>query len=168
MSILKELAENAVVVDKDYFTKRPTREGTTFIAGPVPRSLIEAAEDALGTVFPNEYRSFLSRYGALITTGIELSGITPCEIDGCPFFLNVVTETQAADHFLGEAYVVLSNDGTGITFLLDTADPGQIRIIARGPGVNDVLIASSLDEFIDGMLTDTFSAKLNATSSNAR
>lgn len=167
-SILKSLAENAMVVDKDYFTKPSNGEGTAFIAGPVPGSLIEAAEDTLGIVFPDEYRSFLSRYGAMMTAGVALSGITPYETDAYPFFLNVVTETQAADHLPGEAYVVLSNDGMGITFLLDTADAGQIRIIARGPGVNDLQIASSLDEFIDGMLKDTFATKLNAASANVR
>jgi hypothetical protein len=134
----------------------------------VPNSLIELAESELGVTFPGEYRSFLSCYGALVAEGLELSGITPYATDGPPFFLDVVAETRAAGHIPGETYVVLSYDGIGVTFMLDTTDAGQIRIIARGPGVDDLEVASSLDEFLDGMMKDTFAARLNAASATVR
>lgn len=104
----------------------------------------------------------------MVAEGFELSGITPHETDEPPFFLDVVAATKAADQLPGEAYVVLSYDGMGVTFMLDTTGAGQIKIIARGPGVEDLEVASSLDEFLDGMLKDTFAARLNAASATVR
>ena len=168
MSTLKRLAENAVVVDKDYFNEHAQGARSAYIAGPVSDLLIEAAESELGITFPGEYRSFLSRYGAMVADGLELSGITPYEADGPPFFLDVVAATKAADQLPGEMYVVLSYDGMGVTFMLDTTASGQIKVIARGPGLDDLEVASSLDELLDGMLKDTFAARLNAASATVR
>lgn len=168
MSTLEKLAEGAVVVGNDHLNECAKGAKSAYVAGPVSNSLIETAESELGVTFPGEYRSFLSRYGAMVAEGFELSGITPHETDGPPFFLDVVAETKAADRLLGETYVVLSYDGMGVTFMLDTTDEGLIKIIARGPGVDDLEVAASLDEFLEGMQKDTFAAKLNAASATVR
>lgn len=112
----------------------------TCIAGPAPDALIGAAERELGLSFPREYRGFLSRYGALMTCGCEISGLFTWEQNGPPPFIDVVAITKSARQLPPRTFVVLS---------------------PRGPGIDDVEIASSLDAFLEGYLADSFVAKLN-------
>lgn len=55
MSTLKRLAENAVVVEKDYFNEYAKGARSAYIAGPISNALIETAESELGVTFPGEY-----------------------------------------------------------------------------------------------------------------
>ncbi|MCG6111063.1 MAG: hypothetical protein MEQ74_02600 [Paracoccus sp.] len=98
----------------------------------------------------------------------EFSGATQQETDGPSFLLHAVAATKAADQVSAETYVVLSYDGIGETLMLDTTDAGQIKIVAGGLGADDPDVASSVDEFLDGMLQDTFAATLKAASATVR
>ena len=169
-STIERLARNARIVDRDYLEReRPvTGQPEVYVAGPVDEPSIAAAEKRLSLRFPSEYRRFVSRYGAMLAPGFELAGLTPSEAKDAPFFRDVVAETLAYHRAAGteatNRYVLLSGDGMGADFLLDTAARDSCRILARGPGLDDVLIADGLDAFCDGMIEDGFAAKLNAAS----
>jgi hypothetical protein len=162
------LARDAVIVDQDYFQREQSGhdQPTTYIAGPVPEALVRTVEQRLEVQFPNEYRTFLTRHGAMIAQGFEIAGLTPYQIIGQPFFRNVEEDTEQYVRNTGDPsdhrYVYLSSDGMGVDFLLDTGETDRIRIVARGPGIDDIFIAEGLGEFCKNMAKDSYAARLNA------
>lgn len=50
-------------------------------SGPVAQRRIQAAEAALGLLFPSSYRSFLETYGAALCAGFEIAGLPEETVD---------------------------------------------------------------------------------------
>lgn len=164
---IEELTKDATVVGEDFFSlpQKKTKEKEVFIAGPISEADICKAETDLCIIFPAEYRNFLAKYGSLMASGTELYGLTPYDIGSDSLFINVVFENnlrrkhaQLAEH---EKYIVISTDGMGADFMIDTSDPSKTRVFARGPGIDDIFVANGLDDFVKGHLEDTFARKLN-------
>lgn len=159
-------------MDIGYFSQdgKEAKGTEGLIAGPVSPQRVKEAEDRLDVMFPNEYRDFLLTYGSLLYRGMEIFGLTPCgQKDGGSVFIDVVAETlrmrQHGELAENEKYVVVSTDGLGTYFLLDTVDPVKAIIIARGSDIEDLVVTTGLSEFVEGYLHDTYAEVLNAASS---
>ena len=108
-------------------------------AGPAGEARIAAAEAALGLRFPPAYRALLERYGAALVEGFEFFGLAEPAGNGPPLWTDVV-ETTLALRAAGQAgfdrpgRFTFSDDGMGVYFLLDAAEP-EGGVLAVGPGV---------------------------------
>jgi hypothetical protein len=166
MVTVAELTQNARIVGPDLI-EVGSSEGdgsSVFVVGSVADEFICQAEQQLGVCFPPEYRSFLASYGALLGRGLELAGVAPYEIERVGFFRSIVNQTREIrdqDHEMLGQYVAISDDGIGTSFLLDTKAREGSRIVARGAGIDLVVVAKSLDEFCNQMMIDTYAELLN-------
>lgn len=121
------------------------------IAGPCTEGQITDAERELNVQFPQQYRNFLSEYGAIVANGIELYGLPPTNNDEMPLWQHVVEVSKQLVGW-GQAgtenasFIPIAEDGTGVYFYLDTSSAPQTKIIAIGPGV-EKLVGSDLFEF---------------------
>lgn len=121
------------------------------IAGPCTEKQIAAAELELKIRFPSQYRSFLSKYGAVVANGIELYGLPSVGADEIPLWQNVVKVSKQLVNW-GQAgsqnpsFVPIAEDGTGVYFYLDANSSPETKIIAVGAGI-EKLISSDLFEF---------------------
>jgi hypothetical protein len=119
-------------------------------AGPASAVAIEQAEKQLGVRFPQEYRDFLLRFGALMARGVQIYGIIEGKNDP-PLWESVVTVTQRL-RGVGQAgterttFVAISHDGFATYFFLGTSASPQAKIWAIGPGVAKI-VSSSLSDF---------------------
>ncbi|MBQ2262139.1 MAG: SMI1/KNR4 family protein [Loktanella sp.] len=121
------------------------------VAGPASDTQIKDAETALRVVFPDQYRTFLRGYGALVAQGIEIYGIIYPVKNDPPMWQQVVETTlqlrswkQAGSENSG--MIPISQDGAGNYFYLEAASETQARVWAIGPGI-ELVVASSLHEF---------------------
>ena len=127
------------------------------VAGPVSGQAVLQAEDALGVIFPTSYRLFLLNFGSGTIGLYEIFGLSEVDSpDGPPLWRSVVQETtrsrKAGRGSIPNEYVAFTSDGQGCKFYLDTARTdatGECHVIAWGPGVEGVVVASSFFEFID-------------------
>lgn len=107
----------------------------------VDKNTIEAAEDALGVSFSQEYRAYLERYGIAAVNGHELTGI--CKSDRT----NVVSVTQSAKRIHETAndwYVVEQTNIDGI--IIWQASNGTVYQTA--PNAKPKKLCESLAEYI--------------------
>lgn len=125
------------------------------LAGPVPEERISDAESALGVRFPDQYRDFLARHGALVgDDGVTVYGLPASAPDGAPLWSSVVTMTQALRRW-GQAgtdvpsFIPISDDGMGTYFFLDTAAAPYTEIHEIGMDVHS-LVSRDLHDFIVG------------------
>jgi antitoxin YobK len=134
--------------------------GTAFLnarcPGGVSDSIILQAEEALGVRFPDSYRVFLSRYGALSKDGFEIAGL--CEPSTTQsnnlLWLDVIVCTKQIRRSLhGQLpgqFVFVSDDGSDIKYFIDTSTfnaCNESPVIALGPNTNSVIVASDFFEF---------------------
>lgn len=121
-------------------------------AGPATESVIQQAEQQLGTNFPEEYREFLKKNGALVSRGVELYGLPDAAKNDPPIWQNVVEVTSNL-RTLGQLgsddlYLIpFSDDGSGVYYFFDTRESPATKIVALGPGVDSV-VGGSLFEFV--------------------
>jgi len=111
------------------------------VAGPCSTAAIARAEEALGVTFPDQYRAFLSIYGAALIPGFELYGLPETAPDEPPLWEDVIRVNQSL-RSLGQAgadnpdFVAIASDGFGTYFYLDTSVAPETRIVAVGPGIH--------------------------------
>jgi len=121
------------------------------VAGPCSDQKIYDAEAELMVVFPVQYREFLSEYGAVVLDGVEIYGLPNVNDSEMPLWQDVVKVSRQLKEWQQAgsevpAYVPIADDGTGVYFYLDTNAGPKTRIIAIGPGVEQV-VSSDLFEF---------------------
>lgn len=111
------------------------------VSGAVDKSTIDYAEVLLGITFPDEYREFLTRYGAVVAHGFEVYGLLKdAAANNPPIWQDVVSVTQDLRK-MGQAgterneLVPFTDDGTGVYFYFDTSLAPKTKIVAIGPGV---------------------------------
>jgi hypothetical protein len=125
--------------------------------GPVPAGAIAAAERELGVRFPPSLRCFLSQFGASLGDGFELAGIPVSDREspnGPLQWRDLVTETHRARKAasLPSRYIVIGDDGSESTYLLDTGQvgpDGECPVVALGPGREFVVVSPSFIEFAE-------------------
>jgi hypothetical protein len=135
------------------------------IAGPADEKQIQEAETALGVGFPADYRSFLSRFGAIFCPEVEIAGLFHSVDDNePPLWSNVVSNTLRIRRVLrGEfpiEYVFISDDGGDYKFYLDTSRRdanGECPVIALGPGADAVAVAENFFAFVERVFEQTLS-----------
>lgn len=111
---------------------------------PCTAEQIENAEEVLGVEFPDQYRYFLSKYGAILVDGGELYGLPNPQKNDPPLWCDVVqstTKLRARNQAGSENsdLIPISDDGTGVYFFLDTASSTSTKILAIGPGISKEL-----------------------------
>lgn len=124
---------------------------TGAVAGPCNEEQIKEAERVLGISFPKQYRSFLSKYGAVVAEGFELFGLPATVGDEPPLWQDVVNVRNQLVEWRQDgsefpSYVPISEDGTGIYFFLDAGAAPDTKILAVGAGIRKV-VSSDLFEF---------------------
>lgn len=111
-------------------------------ANPATTSQIIAAETELNLCFSDEYKKYLSTFGAIIAHGIELSGISKADHQ------NVITLTKREWELNPKVplsmYVVENPCIDGI-IIWQNADG---KIYQSRPGKGPIQIANSLAEYI--------------------
>lgn len=121
-------------------------------AGGASEENIKQAEQELNVRFPKSYRQFLADYGAVVGNGFEVAGLFDLSEDEPPMWRHITSATKqhrrVAGGALSETLLPISDNGTGITFFLQTAIEENGHVIAYGPGVDCSLVASSFEEFI--------------------
>ena len=127
--------------------------------GPVSSERIDAAERALGVIFPNSYRTYLRAFGASLGTGYEFAGLPDEPKPGeTPMWSDVVlrnTQIQRSCRgHIAATLVAISDDGCDDTFYLDTSaldSEGECPVIALGPGRDCELVARSFVDFVENV-----------------
>jgi cell wall assembly regulator SMI1 len=124
-------------------------------AGPIAVELIESVESKLSVRFPNDYRSFLRQYGAVVGHGFEIAGIYTRETnDEPPMWRSVLDIAESfrrsSNDGIPESLIPISDNGMDLTYYLDTAgiygDMGAV--IAFGPGCDTVVISDNFVDFV--------------------
>lgn len=117
---------------------------------------VRSAEDALGVIFPTEYRSFIRDFGAADFYGFEVYGVLGHEpslesnVPSCVW----VTQSERK-HGLPAEFVVISASGDGITYALSTVSPfavyayGGYDFAAHAPKVVEPSFCELLRKYID-------------------
>ncbi len=105
-----------------------------FFAGQTEDGQIREAEAELGICFPEDYRIFLKRYGALTMGGVEIYGIFKESLQSVP---DMVWTTKALrERGLSAQYVPIGFDGFGGYYCLDTettAKTGTSPVVLKWP-----------------------------------
>ena len=97
-----------------------------FFAGKTEDGQIREAEAELGICFPEDYRIFLKRYGALTMGGLEIYGILKEPLQSVP---DMVWTTEALrERGLPAQYVPVGFDGFGGYYCLDTESTAKTGI----------------------------------------
>lgn len=116
--------------------------------------MIASAEVQLGVRFPQSYRAFLAGHGAALCEGFEIAGLFfHADRDRPPLWSDVVAMNLRIRHHAHppEGHVAISSNGAEVTCYLDTAkirDDGECAVVALGPGVDDVEVATDFSEFL--------------------
>ncbi len=125
------------------------------VSGPISEPVIFAAETELKVRFPKQYRDFLARFGSGLFAGFEVYGLPDPEKNDPPLWQDVVEVTKQLREWEQAGaenpnYVPITEDGTGVYFFLDTAASPNTKILAIGPGVEQV-VSSDLFAFFVGL-----------------
>lgn len=132
------------------------QEGEIF--GEVSEEDIVHAEKRLNVSFPEEYRAFLLKYGALLGNGFEIYGLPQSSGEDEPaLWQNVVTVTEAlrACQQIGSEnhhMIPISSDGMATYYFLKTNIPNT-EIWLMNPNIQKPM-ASSLLELIQKLQQD--------------
>ena len=137
-----------------------TRLGTLLqgceVSGPVSAEEIEAAQEALGLVFPPSYRYFLAKYGAALGAGFYIAGLSHESLgpDDTPMWSNVVRDTMRyRPNSLPENSIAISHDGAEFGYFLccSRSDSGyEGPVIEWGPAHDGgVEFASDFVAFVE-------------------
>jgi hypothetical protein len=89
-------------------------------AGPVPFEEIWVAEGQLGVTFPDSYREFLQRYGALVFGEEAVYGLGIPD-DNLPNVVWATNTVRTADDFFPGDLVVIQDTGEGDLLCLATS-----------------------------------------------
>ena len=109
------------------------------VSGPAPAEEIEAAQEALGLVFPPSYLHFLAKYGAVLGAGFEIAGLPHASVgpNETPMWSNVVLDTMRyRPDSLPENSIAISHDGAEFGYFLrcSRSDPEyEGPVIEWGP-----------------------------------
>lgn len=158
---IESILVNPVFVGKGYFDQSNPSEqpNPTYIAGPIQENAISLAEEQLGVSFPEIYREFLSKYGAILGSGFAIAGLDQHENN---FFLNVVQQTELYRSSVGadadQHHLVLSDDGMSLHFIMDSSAKDKDAFLAFGPGYDYEPVAENFNDFciqlsIDGLFS---------------
>jgi hypothetical protein len=121
-------------------------------SGPASEQAIGQAQNELKVVFPQEYKEFLERYGAVLIPGAEIFGLPDTSKNSPPLWNDVISVTlnlreQRQYGSENVSFIPIAEDGTGVYFFLNTHASPRTEILAIGLGVNK-LVSSSLYEFV--------------------
>lgn len=95
-------------------------EKNTKFYGPVEEGKIIQAEEQLKICFPEDYRSFLKKYGAGFLGSFEIYGIIPnLERKSIPNGIWLTEDLREKDQ-MPESYVAIGFDGFGNYYCIDT------------------------------------------------
>lgn len=122
-----------------------------YFAGPADDEMIRSAEAQLGVQFPDSYKLFLARYGAVMCTGFEIAGVFVQANDALSLWWDVVSLNRPRYAAIPPGYVAISNDGTDYMYYLDTDRLDSNRecpVVVLGPGAHDVIVAKDFVEFV--------------------
>ena len=89
-------------------------------AGGVPAEEVWVAEQRLGVVFPNSYKEFLQRYGALLFSGEPVYGLGVPD-DDLPNVIFATEQVRTSDDFFPGDLVVIQDTGAGDLLCLATS-----------------------------------------------
>jgi hypothetical protein len=89
-------------------------------AGGVPAEEVWVAERRLGVKFPNSYREFLQKYGALLFNGEPVYGLGVAD-DDLPNVVFAVEQLRTSDDFFPGDLVVIQDTGAGDLLCLATS-----------------------------------------------
>jgi cell wall assembly regulator SMI1 len=107
-----------------------------YFSGPKPEALVRKAEAALGLVFPPTYREFLLQYGAGGFGGSDFCGVSKDDFVNSSWPDGIWMTLQTRQRWaLPHSYIIVSNDGMGDDYCIDTAD-GNGRIVLFQPGLS--------------------------------
>lgn len=119
-------------------------------------SRVKSAEEALGVVFSDGYRKFITEFGSATFPGHIVYGLDPLEDMGKEA-LNIVEQTffyrihQKWPNI--EGWYIISEDGGGNP--IGITPDGQVWLSDHNAGFERVLLARSFEGFIYRLLTDT-------------
>lgn len=121
------------------------------VAGPPLTSQIIEAEAVLEVAFPDQYRTFLQEYGAVVAQCIEIYGVIDPVKNDPPMWHHVVETAlklrawrQSGSE--NKNFIPISDDGMGVYFYIDASSGSSAEVWAIGPGIEQV-VASNLYEF---------------------
>lgn len=105
-----------------------------------------AVEREVGVVLPRSYREFLHRFGSARLAGQEVFGLPRHGLWGDVVFMN-----QLLAPALPPGYVMVSRDGEGRVYCLDTSRMGPdgecpVVLLGRGPG--GTIVAHTFLDFL--------------------
>lgn len=121
-------------------------------AGAISEEFISEIERQSGLAFPDEYRAFLSRYGAALLPGFELHGLVPSVIEGeLPYWTDIrALLGKQSLNGLPSHLVPISDDGGDFKFYLSCAvEPGHGTVLIYGPGADGKLVSHGFFEFLE-------------------
>lgn len=110
------------------------------ISGPVTDVRIINAEADLGVRFPDEYRVFLQKYGAVLADSVAIYGLCDVVEDEPPLYQDVTAVTKQLRNWQQAgadrpSFIAFCDDGTGVYFFMDTSASPETQIWAIGPGI---------------------------------
>lgn len=117
------------------FNRFPALKG-----GEVPFEEIDAASDAIGISFPQEYRDFIRRYGSAIVGSFPIFGLRPIDALGNQWSVIDTNRYYRRQQWIGvESWLIVSADLSGNPIGIDTQgvvwlsdhDYGSIEELAR-------------------------------------
>lgn len=126
------------------------------VAGPASTESVASATDQLKVTFPKSYLRFLESFGAAMCDGFEIAGVffveNPTQTS---LWQDVVTKTRQSKRYAFDSipagYVAISDDGCDVSYYLATAQmdsDGECPVVALGPGIDGVEVASDFVQFI--------------------
>jgi hypothetical protein len=115
-------------------------------AGPASEAEITYAEQELGVIFPQSYRTFLRRYGAGYLHFFEIYGIPGDRLWG-----DVVIMNRRSVRLVPRHYVKFTGEFGQRGYYLDTSQmnaEGECPVIAVGPSNGAYTVADNFVEFL--------------------
>lgn len=107
-----------------------------FFAGPRPPALIDAAEAALGGVFPPSYREFLKTLGAGNFGSSEFYGLIDDNFEDSEVPNGIwLTLRERVDSTLPSALAVVGTTGDGAYYCLEMSGGRETPVIVYHPGI---------------------------------
>jgi hypothetical protein len=118
-------------------------------AGHAEEADIETAEEQLGLMFPDDYREFLEKFGALVGSGIEIYGIIDRESQNLwQSVVDVNLKLRKIKQIGSERkrFFAISDDGMSLYFFIDANASPKTSIWAIGPHIERE-ISNDIAEF---------------------